>query len=362
MRVRRRGATVTGQRPTMLPIHVAQHPLVSLALRLHDATSALPMSAEWGPVAPALYAYLVDVYGAVGCPLVAQATGPQPHAYVARDDGRLWVAYSGGKDGLAAALKARALGYAPVLYHVRGVNRAYPGEYRWAVQGAAAAGMPLVVDQVRIAGKATDFLEAPTKNQVIAACMAARMVQQGGSAWGMGTHSEDEPGAGNVLVNYSDNVGPMQRWGEYLASVVRGLVFVPLLRGPCEALALVARAGLLAHVHGCLKAHRFQVFEAKRAAARWGARTMLPGRCGQCHKCWSETIMLVALGVVPDSAWHQHCRARVAAVTAEGGSAWLARPLGGGRILPWVGDPVPGWCDPVVLGEYAGTAWPDPWG
>ena len=77
------------------------------------------------------------------------------------------VAFSGGKDSVATAIKLKDDGRDVRLFYVSGINKAYPDEMTHAIQIAEQLDLPLHVAYVKQHGK-TVFKESPVKNQIIA--------------------------------------------------------------------------------------------------------------------------------------------------------------------------------------------------
>lgn len=89
----------------------------------------------------------------------------------ASTDPRILVAFSGGKDSIAAVLKLKSAGFLPEPYFVRGVNKSYHKELAYAVNAAAAMQLvPITVGEVTVTGKG-DFVENPVKNFLILSMM-----------------------------------------------------------------------------------------------------------------------------------------------------------------------------------------------
>jgi hypothetical protein len=210
---------------------------------------------------------------------------------------------------MAAALKVREMGMRPVLYHIHGLNRAWPGELEFARQAAQAAGMPLVVDDVSVTGKRTGVIEMPTKNQTTALQMVARMLEYGGAHYTMGCSTSEvmaiqEPGR-----NWSDAIESVQLFDAYLQARLPGLQHHQVTVNTTDNWATVAAHGMLEWVHGCMAPIRFAPGWRKQKEAKYGP--LLPGRCGTCFKCCAEWLILDALGAQPHRPEYvDYCLAR----------------------------------------------------
>ena len=327
-------------------VHASSNALAKEACELYYAGSALPILNVWGAVEPSLVPYLRFIVNGVGSSMPKFEHRPERILGRVRDNGTCWVAFSGGKDGMAAALLIRELGYTPLLYHVRGINRSWPNEYVYASSAATAADMRMVVDRVAVSGKKKSFIELPVKNQVIISLMVARMLDNGGAVWSMGANEADTPEASNPLFNWSDTTIAMDTWAAHMEARVFGLRFLRLLRNEAHSLAIVAKYGLLPYVNGCMSPLRFRKYWRAENVKKFGD-AILPGRCGICYKCWSERLMLEELGVVPV---HEKFRERAL--------AGLARLVKNDQLVEWHGTAVedPGLAS--VVEEFRGISWP----
>jgi tRNA(Ile)-lysidine synthase TilS/MesJ len=78
------------------------------------------------------------------------------------------VLFSGGKDSVAVAKLCKEKYKKVYLYHVKGLNRAYPSEYENAEKIAEYLDLPLIIDQVKYSGK-NEYRISPLKNQITGA-------------------------------------------------------------------------------------------------------------------------------------------------------------------------------------------------
>lgn len=294
------------------PVLVARTAVVSPAVReaceLYNATSARPMRRRWGERPNVFHKLLVAAYRAVGDTIALSPYGtPEPfaelsHAPPARN--WVWVAFTAGKDSVAAALRMRDEGFYPILYHVHGLNRAWPNEVKHCRIAAVALGMPLVVDEVSVRGRKGDGAEqivcTPLRNQILLLMMAARMAAHGGRDYVFGTVAGDTERTQSPRHDWSDAGDMMALGHDYAAARFPGLTCRNFLRDEVESLAIVAAHGMLDITHSCMTPDRFQGLRRRAASAQFGE--LLPGRCGACFKCCAEAVVLDAMGVRPASA------------------------------------------------------------
>jgi hypothetical protein len=327
---------------------ISKNYLAVEARDLHNATSSAPLRERWSEVSPTKAVYLQNIYDAFNQPLLIDEIKPVGPLTEAIDNGTLWVAFTGGKDCLAAALVARDQGHNVILYHVQGINRTWPNERDYAEAAAKAMGFPLLVDRISIVGrKYGGMISLPTRNQVIESLMISRMVERGGSHWALGLHSIDTPDQCQPTMTWSDSTTTNTQWSAHLDTLVLGLHFHCFLRGDLHSLAILAEKGYLAYAHGCVSQPRLQNLFRTSAIRRFG-NCILPGRCGTCTKCWAEYLMLVHLGVLPKTGYYDHCLASMSNVEKQG------------RVHTWVGDPLTNYIHQDILDMYKGVSWTDP--
>lgn len=273
------------------------------AEQLYEATSGLPMRRSWGEVPDELADYLELVYRAGEQALDLTRSGPAEPWGKAEDDGTCWVSFTGGKDSVAAALRAEQQGYRPRLLHVRGLNRGMMDEILYAQALADFRGWELHVRPVSVSGKKAGLMELPTKNQVSTLTIldaAQQHAEEAGEpmagVWSAGWHGCDAQGGQGFDYDFSDGDEAIRLFGRYVDARWPGTRYIGDLWDTVECWARVADAGLLGYVKGCVAPIRFKRQWRERNEERWGP--LLPGRCGSCVKCAWEQIALEELGIL----------------------------------------------------------------
>lgn len=282
-----------GQRPTLTCR--GGGPGAREAERLYEATSSLPLRPDWGQVPDELADYLQLIYTGGQQPLTLERTGPAQPWQPLADDGTCWVSFTGGKDSVAAALRAQEQGYRPQLLHVRGLNRGMMDEIHYARALAKRQGWPLHVLEVTAQGKKQGLMELPTKNQVSTLLLLDHAAQHGGAAWTAGWHRADLQAGQGFGYDYSDGDQAIALFDQYVRARYPGATYLGDLWDTTEAWARCAAAGLLAYVKGCVAPVRFKATWRATNERKFGP--LLPGRCGSCVKCAWEQVALEALGI-----------------------------------------------------------------
>lgn len=218
----------------------------------------------------------------------------------ARDFSCALVGFSGGKDSTAAALKLRAKGFNPILFHVKGINQSYPGERRAAEKVAVAIGAKLIVLDLKLSGKSAYF-ENPAKNQVILGFMVDYGRQKGIANYAQGGANEDSCADLNFVAGYSDGREMYQAADKVFQAALDGYRFWHgLLENDTDSLlTLLSYApGVLQVMQSCMMPVRYKGNLTKGNENKYGVK-LLPGRCGSCYKCASEWLHLALSNFVP---------------------------------------------------------------
>ena len=305
-------------RPRLRRLGATMGPAGAEAVALYNASSGRPLHDWDGAVLPAeLWDYLDLVHGAMEAPLLAERS-PEPTEPwfdlrgVPEGDRRRLVLFSGGKDGVATALTLEAAGFTPILYHVAGINRGNPEEQSWARRIAQHRGWALMVDTVSVAGAKHGVIEMPTKNQVIQLLALGRMIELGlPGEYLSGWYLSDTQDVCRVDYDFSDGDVAIATFDRYMGARVPGAHHsYSGVRNDLDAFAIVARAGLLNYVKGCVLQPRF--FRRVRESNERKYGPLLPGRCGACPKCAWEQVALERLGVIEENPERRQAQAHIA--------------------------------------------------
>jgi len=296
--------TAEADRPELTLAKAADNALPGEAADLYNATGSVPFRKKF-KACPELGSYLKLVYEAGDQELELVPGEPDPVPL--QDNGTCWVSFTGGKDSVAAAIKAQEQGYKVIPYYLDGINRGVRDELYYAQQICDRMGWPLVVDKVKISGKKSGVIELPTKNQVIVLAMLGRMAEQGGAVWTAGYHADTKQEERGWGFDFSDGDQAVNRFNEYLARRTPGVIPLQLLQDTLEAWALVADYGLINYIKGCACQPRFKKMRHDHNVKKFGK--LLHGRCGSCIKCAWEQVALERLEIIPENpALRKHGR------------------------------------------------------
>lgn len=248
---------------------------------------------------PGLRPFLGALYQAAGeayIPEVAEKFDPQPFTSVPAND-NVMVAFSGGKDSLAAALKLKEQGRNVTLCHVRGINRAYPHEIYYSAALADKLGMPLVELKVQVTGSG-DFVENPVKNHFILALMVEYGWRQGISTYAFGC--DDHLGTTvNPNYNMSDAIELFALLVPFYRQYMPQFNVVNPIANGTDAYYTVYRLRPDLFKEGAFASCMMPSYRkpAIRKANLAKGIKLEESRCGSCKKCAYEYIHAALFGV-----------------------------------------------------------------
>lgn len=225
------------------------------------------------------------------------------------DKNNIIIAFSGGKDSVATALKYKDLGYNIYLYHLRGLKtNSYPTEWKSAKELAEHLNLPLVIEDIQLLGK-LDFPEHPLKNIIIANSMLQ---------YGIKNHIGINIAFGNYTTSELDYTAfyyagddCIDMWGYYgyiLSNIIPDFKVGLILSDLNDTLETMSTdKDLLALCQSCLGAHRFREYNRKHVQEKYGIELM-PNRCGVCWKCAVEYIYMTDHNVLQyNEGYYKHC-------------------------------------------------------
>lgn len=202
------------------------------------------------------------------------------------------LAFSGGKDSIASALKWREAGYNVYLYHMKKVNRSLSDEWESAQKCAELLDMPIFFDEISYSGK-HKWMEHPMKNMLIA---------NGALSYGIRENISTNISFGNYLTSLLlDNpfdrcAGDCVDMWEFYEKIIQRIL--PNFKIHCnldnmnETLEIVSEHKELYEAsHSCLCRHSLRDYRNNWVKEKFGI-TLPRIRCGSCYKCAVEYIFM----------------------------------------------------------------------
>ena len=219
------------------------------------------------------------------------------------------VAFSGGKDSVAAAMKFKEMGYDVTAFHLHGINRGLPNEVDHAREMANSIGVPFHVENVSVKG-GSSWLEHPMKNQLICALILDWAIANNlGSHIVFGDFLNDYAATSLFDRNWSDTREMWNGFTDYIRNYVPSFQVEIPFHTYIDSLDIITSNGtaLLEKTQSCLTLPYRKVNLVKGNESKYNVK-LLPNRCGSCWKCCVEYIYLADSGKVPyNKAFYQHC-------------------------------------------------------
>ncbi len=232
------------------------------------------------------------------------------------------LAFSGGKDSIASALKYKEQGYNVYLYHLKHINPSFADEWKCAEESAKLLGLPIFIDDIRFTGKHI-WTEHPMKNMIIANGALSYGVREGittNIAFGNYTTSVlDE----NVFDRCAgDCVDVWETYEVAVQEVLPEFVVQMNLENMGETLETLAdRRDLLDVSLSCLCRHSLRDYRRAWVKDKFGV-DLFRRRCGSCYKCCVEYIYMADHNKMEYSeAYYKYCLQQLCKVAQVEGVA-----------------------------------------
>lgn len=216
---------------------------------------------------------------------------------------KVMVAFSGGKDSLAVAIKLMNEGKDVTLFFLQGINKSYTSEYQSAYNLAQKLGLPFVSWRVTQIGK-SDFKENPFKNGVILCLMVEAGYEYEISEFAFGNQLEDNLSNCQYDREMSDSIEFFNMMKEYLNFVTINTY----LKNDRDSFEIVYkyRPDLLEDIGSCILPVFRRPFVKKANQKRFNINTKY---CGSCYKCAFEYLFKAEKGILPkNEAYETHCK------------------------------------------------------
>ena len=219
------------------------------------------------------------------------------------------VAFSGGKDSVAAAMKFKEMGYDVTAFHLHGINRGLLNEVDHAREMAADIGVKFHVENVGVKGSQT-WLEHPMKNQLICALILDWSIANGlGSHIVFGDFLNDYAATSLFDRNWSDTREMWDGFTNYIRNYIPSFQIEIPFHTYIDTLGTITvkNLDLLLKTQSCLTLPFRKIGLVKKNESKYDIK-LLPDRCGSCWKCCVEYIYLADSGKVPyNREFYRHC-------------------------------------------------------
>lgn len=211
---------------------------------------------------------------------------------------KVLLAFSGGKDSLAVALKLKSKGYEVILFHVMGINSSYTNEWQSAEALANRLGLKIVMAKVTQSGS-SDFLESPIKNALILALMVDFGIKHNVSKYALGNEAEINLSNTPKMSALSDAIELYNLLEDYYKHYIKGFELIQVLTNTKDSYNTVLEHdyNLLAFSSSCMTPYRWQNNLRKQNSKKFNYN-FVKG-CGvSCYKCAQELMVLDKAGII----------------------------------------------------------------
>lgn len=209
------------------------------------------------------------------------------------------LAFSGGKDSVAAALYYKDAGYNVHLYHLRGLNTAYPDEYKQAEKLAHELQLPIHISTIKVKGKHSWEVTHPCK------CMLLynQMIQYGiknniGYSLAVGHFLDEYLDEAAFERETSDTIDFDEAYYQIIRTIIPDFEIKRCLNASADTFdVLLEHPKLLELSQSCMCQQRFREYNKKKIEEKYSIQLM-PNRCGGCSKCSREYIYYADKGLL----------------------------------------------------------------
>ena len=218
------------------------------------------------------------------------------------------VCISGGKDSVALTKYLIDMGYNVYLYHMRGINKVYPDEYKAVIDVANYFNVPYYIDTVVLSGT-QKFVEHPMKNMIIAnGAIHYGIREKIGINLAFGNFNESYLEYNDFAVCAGDCMDMWYAYEKIIRTIIPHFTMMIPLHNNEESLEIIEKnLDLLPLSVSCMSPYRFREDWKKRTEKKYQIELM-PHRCGCCLKCALEAIYFMDREVLPyNEAYYIHC-------------------------------------------------------
>lgn len=209
------------------------------------------------------------------------------------------VAFSGGKDCLATAIRAEQEGYKPTLVYIGGINKSLPSERKHAYSVADAIGYPIKEIKITINGN-KDYNEHPLKNILILCLLIDLGEKQGATAFGLGNTFDDNSTHGSLDYDLSDSFDMIKAFNLFAKALMPNYRYLTYIHDNVQSFYTVWKhdKNLIPLLSTCITPDYRKPMIHRANVSKYGKDCVPDDCCGSCFKCADYYIFRRAFGMV----------------------------------------------------------------
>lgn len=284
--------------------------MTSLMMMLYQEFSQNPLPDKLYRIPHGLEDYLNMLYTKNGQEMPEiQYVDDIPEVKELEENNKVLLAFSGGKDSIASALKLKEDGYEVILYHISGINKSYPNELENAKRFAEKYGFEIIIDYMRFSGK-TEYFENPVKNHLILAQMLDKGMKMGVSKYSVGSFLDDVVAELNIMYMLSDGYDFFRLLEKFIQEhILKNYQLMIWWKNEGESITYLCmkHPQVIQESLSCMMPLRYRYKLKKQNEEKFGMQ-LLDERCGSCVKCCMEYLIMLYYKLVPlNKKFVQHC-------------------------------------------------------
>jgi len=223
------------------------------------------------------------------------------------DNKSVIVCVSGGKDSLSTALYYKDRGYDVILYHMKGINKCYPDEYKRVEDIANYLGVKVYFDDVSLSGNHM-YIEHPLKNYMLMNGAIQYGISIGVSNIAVGNFTNSNLKDNKFEISGGDCIELWEAYTQILKDIIPNFHILMPLNNVNESMErLLQDKHLLSLSQSCLGTFRFREHKRKINMEKYSV-DLFPNRCGSCWKCAVEYIYYTDRGLLDLNVdYYKHC-------------------------------------------------------
>ncbi len=221
----------------------------------------------------------------------------------------VYVAFSGGKDCLANAIRAKKEGYMVTLVYIQGINKSLFSEKKHAREVAKASGFGYKEITISITGK-KEWNEHPLKNILILSLLVDEGLKNGVGKYALGNLFEENSNKGSIDYDFSDSYDLIKLFEMFVRRAYPSVRFMTYIHDNTQSFYECYKFDkeIINKLCTCITPDFRRPMIRKFNIQKFGEGVLNKDGCGTCYKCASEYLNKVLVNMAPFNLnYHKKC-------------------------------------------------------